>query len=350
MNLLLNFILILSGVLAFSEAGAQDPSIQVLTQNSGMVSVGQTVFLQVTVGNTLTTPVPANKIRVSISAPASVTLDNATTQLPAGFVICSNAGGTMVISNSSTAITQSAPQTILVAMIGTTVAPSSTVSGSMLAAGGTVATRCNNGGAIATNTTPNDNSTSTVQVTAATIPVTLTDFKTLLNCQPALNWVTETEINSDRFEIERANLNNSNWIKIGAVAANGNTSVKYEYDFIDKNLNTSSEKVLYRLKIIDKDGQYKYSEVLAVFSNCKTQQLVVYPNPAKTGKLFISITGLGGNTEASLLTITGQVILAKVVNNGTNYLNISSIANGVYVLNIKDENGLNKKVSVLIQK
>ena len=352
MKLFPKLILVLSGILLCYNLTAQsDPTIQLLTMNEGVVGVGQTVFLQVTVGNALATPVPANKIRVSISAPPSVTLDNATTQLPAGFVICSNSGGTMIISNGSTPITQSSPQTIMVAMIGTTEAPSQTVSGSMLAAGGSVGGRCNNGPPVPGNTTPNDNSTSTVTVTSTT-PLTLTEFTgALVNCKPILKWKTENEINSDRFEVERSDATNGAWKGLGAVTANAiSSSTKTTYNFADANLIATSARVFYRLKIIDKDGSYKYSNVLPVFVNCKTVQVNVYPNPVQDGKLYVSLTGTSGITEAFLMSITGQVISKNKLTNGTNYVDVTNVANGSYVLSVRDENGVDKKVKVLIQK
>jgi hypothetical protein len=164
-----------------------------------------------------------------------------------------------------------------------------------------------------------------------------------------LNWITETEINSDRFEIERTNLNNSNWATIGVVAARGNTAAKSEYNFIDKNISVSSAHVLYRLKMIDKDGHYKYSEVLRVSVDCKTIQAYVYPNPVQNGKLYVSLTGSNGYTDVSLVSLSGQVILKTKMSNGTNHLNVSNIADGVYVLNISGANGLDKKLKVFIQ-
>lgn len=183
-----------------------------------------------------------------------------------------------------------------------------------------------------------------------TTPVTLTDFNAaLINCQPVLHWVTETELNSDRFEIERSNLNNSGWTSIGAVTAHGNSTTKYEYNFTDINLNISSEKVLYRLKMIDRDGSYKYSEVLYVFTNCHTANVFIYPNPVQNGKLYISLAGAGRDVQATLLSLSGQIIAKSKLHNGTNYINTANIANGLYIVSIKDQNGIDKKVKVRIQ-
>jgi hypothetical protein len=67
--------------------------------------------------------------------------------------------------------------------------------------------------------------------------------------------------------------------------------------------------------------------------------------------LYISLTGIKGKTEAALLNLAGQVILTTNVNNGTSKMDVSHIANGVYILNVTEKGGneVSKKVKVLIQ-
>jgi len=192
--------------------------------------------------------------------------------------------------------------------------------------------------------------TATATVGSGSTPLTLTGFNAkLINCQPVLNWATENELNTDRFVIQREYLNNSVWTDVGEVAAHGNTTTTTVYNYTDKTINTSDEQVLYRLKMIDLDGHYKYSGVLHLFTNCKITSVSVSPNPARDGRLNVSLSGAVGNTEATLLSLSGQVLLKNKITNGTNYLDITTIAGGVYVLNIKDATGFNKNVRIFIQ-
>ncbi len=193
--------------------------------------------------------------------------------------------------------------------------------------------------------------TGTKRLKASVVPLTLTDFSaTLKDCQPFLTWTTESEINTARFEIERSNASNSNdWKFVGTVAANGNSSSKINYSFNDKGINATSEKVFYRLKMIDKDGRFNYSNILPVLVNCKTGNLIVYPNPVHDGKLNVSLSGTVGYAEANLISTTGQVVLKSKMNNGTNYLNVSNLVDGVYVLKISDKNGFEKTIKVSIK-
>ena len=180
------------------------------------------------------------------------------------------------------------------------------------------------------------------------LPVTLLNFAvSLVNCKPTINWVTEAEINSDRFEIERANQNTTDWLKVGTATAQGNSAIKNKYNFNDNTVLASTPRVLYRLKMIDKDGKYKYSPVLPVFINCKTTQVNIYPNPVQNGLLNVNLISIDSKgSEAILVNAVGQVVLKMNLKNGFNTVNVSNIASGEYVLKVNAVNGVSK---VLIQ-
>jgi hypothetical protein len=197
---------------------------------------------------------------------------------------------------------------------------------------------------------PSDNSGQAGFFVSITTPVTLADFNaSLINCEPSLNWSTQTEFNTDRFEIERKLSAFSNWLTAGTVSANGNSTQSNKYRFTDINVPVTTTKVFYRLKIIDRDGHFKYSAVLPVSINCKVVQVAVYPNPVMDNNLFVSITGINGSAEAILLSLAGQAILKTNLTNGTATISTAKIATGVYVLSVTDLQGTNRKVKVLIQ-
>ncbi len=343
-------LLFLEGVLTIMSSAAQNVSINVLTQNAGLVSYNGTVFVEITIANTSsTTAAPSYKLRPQLSVPISIANISATGHtLPTGWSIISNATGVIRVSNGTDQIPPNTARTLLIAIQGNTIGGPQTVSGNLLFSNG-VAPGSASGPATGGDLTADNSSSSTVQVYDP-IPLTLRNFNAIMkNCQTVLNWSTENEINSGRFEIERSNLNYSDWKSIGVVTAKGNTSIKSEYNFIDKTLNASSQDVVYRLKMIDKDGQFKYSEVVFVSVSCNNTHVNVYPNPVQNGRLNISITGTVVNSEATLLSISGQLMLKTKITNGINYVNTSTIADGVYILNIIDANGSYKKVVVTIQ-
>ena len=94
-----------------------------------------------------------------------------------------------------------------------------------------------------------------------------------------LTWVSESETNSNRFEIERSD-DAIKFEKRGLVNSSGNSSTKKTYNYTDP-LNTSSKIVYYRLKMVDNDGKYNYSKIIAIKLNggLSNESFSVYPNP-----------------------------------------------------------------------
>ena len=136
---------------------------------------------------------------------------------------------------------------------------------------------------------------------------------------------------------------------IGNVAAKVNTSTKSNYSFTDKNLVASPEQIFYRLKIIDKDGSFKYSKVISLVNNCNSINAFVFPNPVRNGKLKVTLSGVTVNTEATLIALNGQLIAKTKLNNGNNSINVSNAATGEYILIIKDLNNEERIIKVLIE-
>jgi hypothetical protein len=94
-------------------------------------------------------------------------------------------------------------------------------------------------------------------------PVELLYFAGNLNGNNVeLRWRTETEVNNYGFDIERTK-DNSDWITIGFVEGHGNSNSPKQYNFIDPDINQSGT-YYYRLKQIDNDGTYEYSDVVSV--------------------------------------------------------------------------------------
>ncbi|RPI65343.1 MAG: hypothetical protein EHM47_18845 [Ignavibacteriales bacterium] len=114
---------------------------------------------------------------------------------------------------------------------------------------------------------------------AGTIPVELTSFTAIAqNKGVLLKWTTATELNNSGFEVERKQ-ENSSWSKITFLQGNGTTSSQKEYSYFDGNL--ASGKYLYRLKQIDFDGSFEYSNIIEADVNVlsKFELSQNYPNP-----------------------------------------------------------------------
>ena len=301
-------IIFSAGLLGITTANGQaNAFIQVLTLNSGNVNLGGTGDIQITVGNTgPSNNIAANNVRTQVSVPNALVslLPNAQqTGIPAGWAITSNNGTTIQLCNGTDVITPGTQRNIIIKVQGNTIGGPLTVSGGLSFRSGT---NCAAPGTLAGNNTADDNGTSSVTVVNP-VPVTLTNFNVVLtNCEPSLKWTTETEVNSDRFEIERSNTNRNDWTKIGTVPAQGNSTRKTDYSLTDKNLPAATESVLYRLKMIDLDGKFTYSTVLPVLLNCNTAKVSIFPNPAQNGRLYVSVTGQKGNRKPGYSMYRGR--------------------------------------------
>jgi len=116
------------------------------------------------------------------------------------------------------------------------------------------------------------------------LPVELTSFTSeVRENEVTLLWNTATEINNYGFEIERANSKSSgssnSFETIGFVRGSGNSNEANRYQFLDKSLVAGT--YLYRLKQIDVDGTYDYSDVIEATVNTlpKFELQQNYPNP-----------------------------------------------------------------------
>jgi hypothetical protein len=114
---------------------------------------------------------------------------------------------------------------------------------------------------------------------SAIVPVELTSFTVLLRGNNVLlNWSTASELNNKGFEIERSSVNGQ-WSLVGFVEGHGTTSEQQNYSYKDSSL--TSGKYSYRLKQIDYDGSFKYSNEIEVDFSIPLRYSLEqnYPNP-----------------------------------------------------------------------
>ena len=330
--------------------GQANPFINVLPSNSGIVIIGGTIDIVVTIGNTgPVSTVAQAKLRPIIQIPTSVTfLSNALqTGLPAGWSILTNTGSQLRLCNSTDAIPVNTSRTIILKAQGVTIAPAQTFSGNINFGNGTT---CGAGTSVSGDQTTDNSALSTIEVVASyPLPLILNNFSlTSDNCIANLHWNTSFEKNIEKFEIEKSETSNAKWKTIGSVAAQSNSSTNTTYYFKDDNI-INNKAVMYRLKMMDLDGSFMHSPILNTVLKCDEQNLSVFPNPVSNGKLNISLNSIQ-NVEANLTTATGQYIKKIILKNGLNDIDVSDLSNGVYILSTKSEYGINQNVKVTIQK
>lgn len=162
------------------------------------------------------------------------------------------------------------------------------------------------------------------------LPLTLLNFSALnTNAVVNLNWNTSNEINIARFEIERS-ADGLQFNQIALSAAN-NRSGENKYAVVD--LNPLDGVAYYRLKMIDRDGSYRYSKVVTV--NRRLKGLSVYPNPALT-VIMVTHEQAGVQTLIQLSDASGKKLAVQKVLTGSTQTNvdISTLQRGVYIITL----------------
>ena len=152
-----------------------------------------------------------------------------------------------------------------------------------------------------------------------------------------LNWQTAVEENNKYFSIERSG-DSRIYSTIGIVKSNGNEKQTNNYSLID---NSPLHGInYYRLRQVNSDGNYVYSNVVYVDFSLLTG-LKLYPNPAKD---YVTVYGLSPNSKNTLLLInsTGGILSINEVYASSYNLNIKQLSAGTYDLIIKSKSSVNK--------
>jgi hypothetical protein len=188
------------------------------------------------------------------------------------------------------------------------------------------------------------------------LPVIYADFSaTLQNDVAVLQWTTATEWNNTGFDIERS-IDGIRFNRAGFVPAAGNNSTEQtKYRFEDVLNNVQSDKVYYRLKQIDIDGNYAYSKVLVLNRSNSNNLLRLYPNPFTQGSLRISADMLSaGAVTVRITDLAGRTLQQQdlILVKGSNNLSVSAgdqLSNGLYYVEVW-KNGKRMLVTKLIKR
>ena len=192
------------------------------------------------------------------------------------------------------------------------------------------------------------------------VPVELTSF-TAINkgVKILLDWVTSTETNNQQFEIYRRSIQNEKtdeWMLVGFRESIGTTLEPQYYSYEDDITGMNATALEYRLKQIDYNGTYAYSEIVTV-DNLAPSGFVLeqnYPNPfnpstrikyAIAGKQFVSLKvyDLLGNEIATLVNEEKPAGTYEVE------FNANRLSAGVYYYTIVTENLVQTKKMILLK-
>lgn len=166
-----------------------------------------------------------------------------------------------------------------------------------------------------------------------TLPVVLVSFTG--SCTGNINllkWTTSCEVNNGYFQLQRGT-DGLRFSDIATLSANNNSASDQNYSYQD--LNPVKGMNYYRLKQVDINGAITYSKVIAVIQGSNMKQLIAFPNPVSGGQLNLQLA------ESGLVTIynhTGGLLYSRLLPAGSNQVDVSRFANGIYNVRCGKEN------------
>ncbi len=181
-------------------------------------------------------------------------------------------------------------------------------------------------------------------INSIVVPVELTSFTAeYIDGKVELQWIKASETNNYVFEIERKEISGS-YQTIGFVSGGGSSVNRITYNFTDNNLNASG--YLYRLKQIDFNGSFEYSnEVEVLITDLNEFKLFQnYPNPFNPVTTLQFIIPEEGNVKIILYDILGnetKTLFNDNVISGSYNITIdgSDLSSGTYFVKMLTKSG-----------
>jgi hypothetical protein len=165
------------------------------------------------------------------------------------------------------------------------------------------------------------------------LPIELLEFSATPNGnQVDVTWTTASEINNERFEVERSS-NAQSFTKIATLAGAGNSNTLLNYTATDlQPLNGVS---YYRLKQIDYNGSFEYSDIVpVVFSGNATPQLQFAG--IRSGVLELDFSEPLHDVKVSVFDLSGRLITTQRGNETVKMqLAADMLSEGVYLVSIE---------------
>ena len=173
------------------------------------------------------------------------------------------------------------------------------------------------------------------------LPIKFTDFTAVRrNSDGLLSWtVANQDPNTSSYSIERS-FNGSDFTTLGSVDANLVSSSAGTYNYTDVNIAglRSSGIIYYRIKELDRDGHFVYSEIRSIKLDGKSVSINVYPNPAQAYTNLILDLQDAVTVAVSVTDVAGQTMqqfnFQGVKGNNQQRINLNKFAVGTYMIKV----------------
>jgi hypothetical protein len=172
------------------------------------------------------------------------------------------------------------------------------------------------------------------------LPVVFLQFNAYLaGTDGVLNWSTASEKNNSYFNIERST-DRIHYESVGQVNGSGNSNEVLQYFYTDKNItDLNTPVVYYRIKQVDFDGNYSYTNEVAIAINAAKGIIhsMVVPNPFVSQFAMVLNSSINGAADVKITDMSGRVLVDKTVevSKGASVLEIPesvTLSNGIYFL------------------
>ncbi|MBK9097381.1 MAG: T9SS type A sorting domain-containing protein [bacterium] len=195
---------------------------------------------------------------------------------------------------------------------------------------------------------------------ANNVPVELSSFTAVSEFgKVKLHWTTSTETNNLGFEIERKIIGgneNNEWVRIGFVQGSGTTTQIINYNYVDDVREIKTNSLVYRLKQIDYNGSYEYSDEVLIDNLAPAFYRLDqnYPNPFNPATTISYGIPVKSNVLIKVFNSLGEEIktLVREEKEAGTYIiefNASGIPSGVYFYQLKIENFIKTKKMILMK-
>ena len=150
-----------------------------------------------------------------------------------------------------------------------------------------------------------------------------------------LSWTTLAEYNNNYFDVERKYANENNFIEVGkrnSAHANGNAQTQTAYNWIDLAAVANRGAIQYRLKQFDRNGQFKYSNIIVIKPDAATVFIeTIYPTIAVKNSLYIQTGNINvKDMQVQVFDMQGRQYLNKQMDYQSQWLPLPELAAGMY--------------------
>ncbi|HLP14697.1 MAG TPA: T9SS type A sorting domain-containing protein [Bacteroidota bacterium] len=191
------------------------------------------------------------------------------------------------------------------------------------------------------------------------LPVEMTSLEAVVKCgNVELMWSTATEMNNFGFDVERSEKtqgNNGQWRKIGFIEGHGTTNARQVYRYVDASV---AGTVSYRLKQIDRDGNFEFSKEVEVTTAGAPMMFALsqnYPNPFNPTTTISFTVPVSGRATLKILNILGQEVATLFDGEAQSGIfnqvrfNASGFASGIYFSRLEYDGNVQLRHMTLVK-